>query len=748
MAEKHIRRWLVLIIGLYLLLGAAYSLVVPLGEAPDEIDHILYVRHLVEARSFPVMQPNAADNVTMEANQPPLYYLVEAALTGFFPMTETANFPLNACYTFTPGEGRANFYLHQEAEQVVWSDAYLAFRAARLVSVLLGALTVWLAYKLGRLMAPQRPSVALLAADFLAFNPQFVFMTASVNNDNLMALLGAAMVYGSITAVIHPARSRFVWLGLLMGLALLTKFALLALWPLLILAAVLPVLVPRYLVIGKRLPVSGEQHSSLRSPILRQAQDEFANLLFVIFLPLLVSGWWYWRANALYGDPLAWAVHLQAKGSEVLRTTSFTLADLLDFTRTHFQSYWGWFGWLKIQLPGWAYGLILLLVLAGTAGLVLEIRELVLSLSKDWRLEIKRPLRLQPNQIAVIFNMLAVAAIYVSLLRYIQTINWSGYQGRLAYGAAASVAALLALGVVSVIGGRWPVIGHRSSVFGDRWSVVGKRLVFGIGAGLFLLAVGSLLFLIRPAYARPQLFQPEAGLPRVCAALPGVMVETAVFPDIVKPGETLPMALSLYGQAATESQPIRVQVAGRNGRIITEAESEFSWQQGDVWTAQFDLPVAADAEPARGSVQVSIGEEMRDVGAVKVAPVRPYRPQPQYPVTDANFAGKLALIGYDLNPDGTITLYWQALARMTQNYTTFIHLLGESGNLVSQADSQPQNGAYPTAIWDVGEIVADVKRVNFSHPPAARWQVGVYLLETGERLPLTEGRDVYDLPLP
>ncbi|HFQ93929.1 MAG TPA: phospholipid carrier-dependent glycosyltransferase [Anaerolineae bacterium] len=741
MAEKRIRRRLILIIGLYLLLGAAYSLVVPLGEAPDEIDHILYVRHLVETRSFPIMQPVAADNVTMEANQPPLYYLVEAALSGFFPMTETADFPLNACYTFTPGEGRANFYLHKAAEQDFWSDAYLAFRIARLVSLLLGALTVWLAYKLGRQMAPRRPYAALLAAALLAFNPQFVFMTASVNNDNLMALLGAAIVYWSVTAVIHPARSRFLWLGLLMGLALLTKFALLALWPLTLLAAILPALAPRYLAIGNRLPASGEQPSpNAASPdtprntqyaIRPNLQSLISNLLLTLLIPFLVSGWWYWRANALYGDPLAWTVHLQAKGSEVLRTTPFAGADLLDFGRIHFQSYWGWFGWLKIQLPGWAYGLILLVVLTGVVGLVLEIR--------NWRLEIRRPFHLQPHQIAVIFNMLAVAAIYLSLLRYIQTINWSGYQGRLAYGVAASVAALLALGVVSVIGVRWPVIG-------DRWAVSGKRSLV-VGAGLFLLAVGSLFFLIRPAYARPQLFQPAADLPRVCVDLPEVAVETAVFPTTIKLGETLPVTLSFYGLSAAESRPIRVQVVGRNGRIIAQTESVFSWEQGDVWTAQFDLPVAADAEPAQGRVQAGVGEEMRDVGAVKVAPVRPYHPQPQYLVTDANFGDKLALIGYDLNPDGTITLYWQALARMTQDYTTFIHLLDEAGNLVSQADSQPQNGAYPTAIWEAGEIVADPK----SEPMAGQsgqLQIGVYLLETGQRLPLTSGGDVYTLPLP
>ena len=52
-------RWLGLILAVYVVLGAAYAWVVPLGEAPDEIDHFLYVRHLVEQRAFPVMYPIA-----------------------------------------------------------------------------------------------------------------------------------------------------------------------------------------------------------------------------------------------------------------------------------------------------------------------------------------------------------------------------------------------------------------------------------------------------------------------------------------------------------------------------------------------------------------------------------------------------------------------------------------------------------------------------------------------------------------
>ncbi|MFO7682734.1 MAG: glycosyltransferase family 39 protein, partial [Chloroflexota bacterium] len=244
------KRWLGLIVALYLLLGVAYSWVVPLGEAPDEIDHFLYVRALLEQRAFPVMAPVAADNETMEANQPPLFYLLNAAVTAPFPMTASADFPLNACFTFDPHDGgRAHFYLHNAAEAQPFAPNYLAFRVARLLSVLLGAAAVLLAYGLGRQLAPDDARVGLLAAGILAFNPQFVFMMASVNNDVLTAVLGAALVYGSIRAATHPSPRLFALLGVLVGLGLLTKFALLAFWPLPLLAAVLPVLRDPYAVL-------------------------------------------------------------------------------------------------------------------------------------------------------------------------------------------------------------------------------------------------------------------------------------------------------------------------------------------------------------------------------------------------------------------------------------------------------------------------------------------------------------------
>ncbi len=236
-------RWFLLILSLYLVLAVVMSVVVPLGEAPDELDHFLYVRHLVRERSFPVMDPVFANNETLEANQPPLYYLLGALLTGWIRMDEAGELPLNSCFSANPDDpGRQNFYLHYPAEQFPWQGTVLAFHLVRFLSVGLGAGTVWLAYTLGRQIAPDGKGVGLAAAALLAFNPQFIFITASANNDNLTAFLGAAIVLACIKLAQFPlalSPRRLIPVSLLIGLGLLTKFSLLGLWPLAFLAVLL-----------------------------------------------------------------------------------------------------------------------------------------------------------------------------------------------------------------------------------------------------------------------------------------------------------------------------------------------------------------------------------------------------------------------------------------------------------------------------------------------------------------------------
>ena len=91
-----------------------------------------------------------------------------------------------------------------------------------------------------------------------------------------------------------------------------------------------------------------------------------------------------------------------------------------------------------------------------------------------------------------------------------------------------------------------------------------------------------------------------------------------------------------------------------------------------------------------------------------------------------------------------LTLYWQALTPIEDDYTVFVHLLGEHERVIAQRDAPPGLGSQPTSCWVVGQMVTDPHLLAL--PPAvyapdqAVWEVGLYEPGSG-RLPTNDGRD-------
>lgn len=85
-----------------------------------------------------------------------------------------------------------------------------------------------------------------------------------------------------------------------------------------------------------------------------------------------------------------------------------------------------------------------------------------------------------------------------------------------------------------------------------------------------------------------------------------------------------------------------------------------------------------------------------------------------------------------------IELEWSPLhAPPSTHFKVFAQLLDAQGHLVSQRDSEPQDGYYPTSQWNAGETVID--RLAIPIPPGLapgeyRVIVGLYRGDTGERL--------------
>lgn len=325
------------IVAVYLVLAVGWNLATPPFDNPDEPAHWNYVRYLADTGELPVLRvgddpvqlldrlksarfpaDQSIDTIRYESHQPPLYYAGAAVV-----------------YKLT-----AFLAWHQHVE------------AVRLLSTFCGVLTIIVSWCIARSALPEEPALALATAGFVAFVPMHINMTAAVENDALSNLLLAVSVLGLVLWL----QRGFAWrgavvLGLVMGLAALTKVTALVVLPLALLAALL-----RYRRAG-----NDGSHA-----------HPFGALLVTYAVTLLVWGWWVVRNTLTYGvhDPLALDINRLVVPQPLTGPLNGAAANRF-FTIT-FNSFWAQFGWMGVPVPQVYPALTLLSVLAA-AGLVVAL---------------------------------------------------------------------------------------------------------------------------------------------------------------------------------------------------------------------------------------------------------------------------------------------------------------------------------------------------------------------------------------
>ncbi len=129
---------------------------------------------------------------------------------------------------------------------------------------------------------------------------------------------------------------------------------------------------------------------------------------------------------------------------------------------------------------------------------------------------------------------------------------------------------------------------------------------------------------------------------------------------------------------------------------------------------------------------VTIGDEHDNFIPASIG-VTASPPQPEHALAHS-WEGKIGLLGWSSEEQGdklVVDLYWQAETAVTRNYTAFVHVLNEQGELVTQLDRPP--AGYPTSDWRPGEVIID--RFAIPLPTGAyRLQTGFYYLPTLEPL--------------
>ncbi len=244
--------------------------------------------------------------------------------------------------------------------------------------------------------------------------------------------------------------------------------------------------------------------------------------------------------------------------------------------------------------------------------------------------------------------------------------------------------------------------------------------------------------------------------------------------DVLAPGSEL--SLTLYWKAQqpiAEEYTVFVHLQGSDGSPIAQDDfpplrnlyPTYYWTEDETVPDPRLLTIPGDVAPGWYRLEVGLyrsGDEVRLPVAQEVASsasdvvVLDYvwvggdeEVAPSEPLA-ANLGHQVLLLGHDGVPasveagqDVFLTLYWQALGAIAEDYTVFVHLSDEGGRTVDQYDSQPTQGFYPTSRWDVGDKVRDeVDLPVESSVPPGRYQVvaGMYLLSTGERLPVLDAQ--------
>ncbi|MEM7029106.1 MAG: glycosyltransferase family 39 protein [Chloroflexota bacterium] len=98
----------------------------------------------------------------------------------------------------------------------------------------------------------------------------------------------------------------------------------------------------------------------------------------------------------------------------------------------------------------------------------------------------------------------------------------------------------------------------------------------------------------------------------------------------------------------------------------------------------------------------------------------------------AGDAGQIIMRGYTLE-NQRLTLYWEPVIPVSLDYTVFVNIQNDSDETVWQGDHRPLGIIYPTTLWPAGQLIRET--TNLDLPDGVyQLRVGMYLLETGERL--------------
>jgi 4-amino-4-deoxy-L-arabinose transferase-like glycosyltransferase len=574
---------------LYLLLAAAATQILPFSRALDELYHLEYITFIKQHGRLPVTYEERSQ--ITRADYPPLYHLLAAVLV------RDVDVPAGPTFRYFGDSFRYQVIDYQTANPLFfftedmtppYLGQFLVWQRGRWFSLFLSVVALVIVFvTLMRIPVGQKPLIALAGVVLLAFNPRFLIVMSSLNDDSLLALVAALYFLGLVEIIKKPTKWRnYLLLGVVVGVSVTVKYSM-VITPLEVLVLLL-VIAWRYrlgwLWALKRLAV-------------------------VALLAIIFSSWWFgwniWHLNTVAED--GWFVGLTRalfaggydttlnriggafSGGKVGETglpENRVVGTFGQWVQVTFLTMWGYSIHESIPMFPAAYYALMMLLFVAAVGLC-----------RLWR----------KDQFSHQWVLLSVFHVSIFLIIPILRFSLTRRIGETAQGrhilipAATAIVALLAWGLAALLPTRW-----RGPVF----AAIIAALIGWSGLHLYRLAENP-----PPLLPMRTLAQAAAWLPEPVNAQFGEGIELASYQLEPQPAQgRLNLHLTWRSVAAVkENYLFRVTVLNEAGQPVAEWVGHpgagrlptLAWDPGDSVFDRLALPLP-NLPAGPYSVQVAV----------------------------------------------------------------------------------------------------------------------------------------------
>lgn len=738
----------------FISLAFAYSVANPIHEATDELRHYRFARIIATTGRLPVQ---GQEPCRSQSHHPPLFYVLGALATAWIDTgrdicDQPTENPFWAYRYWEVGRDNKNQYLHGLDESFPWSGEVLAAHIIRAVNILIGAGAVLLTWATGRAIWPSRPAIALGAAAIVGFNPMYLYMAGAINNDIIAAFSGSAVVFACVLLLTKPERLNWrwgLWLGLLYGLALMSKFNLAAIIVLIEATLTWAVLKKPFLDEG-RDPETIAQSDGKGKRSWGKRLTLWLLINALLFLAAgLVAGWWFIRNQMLFGEPTGFQELTELWGvRDPMESFGLALSELPYAWST----LWGRFGFGQIPLPEAIYDGLKVFTALGLIGAI-------------WGF-IRRA---TANERVVLLFLAADVLLFSMVLFNYMLFSPAGPNGRFFFPGLSAFALLVFYGLSQlVLTVQAAILAARKQAELEGTGAIKEQNAFNVLAGGTALGMAALAILVlfgylAPAYARPPQLNQTIEIPNPVdarfdslATLLGYDLSSST----LRPGESLD--IDLYWEV--NAQPpgdyllfvhlldeVQTMVAQRDTHPGLGSFPSSQWRPGDRFVEKVRLQIPETAyTPITATLSIGLYDpkayrlavfddegqlygDALELTSIELLPQEGSFPNAQ----NHNFNGELRLVGYEFDKreatEGQavqVDLYWEALKSLEADYLVQVRLVNEDGKIWATDDGRPDNGNSPTDSWTVGEIIKDSHILKIEPgTPGGRYPVVVSLID-------------------